>query len=288
MLSSFEKQVIAGLAFKAGLAATLLAAWSAIPEDFFQSERSLIDLAQLGVTEERAAREVLEKSVELGLLDKASTGFRPRSGTHSKFQRLALALHSIEYYITSIHLDATRASIVLTKPAKPSILEKKLSDLGWRTSDLEPTEHAFHSMVRSARFRVVVMTPFFDIKGAKWLQELFSLTEVGVDCVLVLRSLENPTWDDYPSGYDSIVSWLNEHNVRVFNYSMPRIEGKGRETFHAKVVLCDHNVAYLGSSNMTSASISHSMEMGVTVSGRAAADVAVVIEAVLATAIEFR
>lgn len=287
MLSAFEKQVIAGLSFKAGLVATLLDAWSGISENLIQTERSLIDLAQLGVTEERATREVLEKSVKLGLLDKAALGFRPRPGVHGRFKRLALALHAIEYYISFVHVDVTRTSVVLTKPAKPSTLEQKLSELGWRTSDLEQTDHAFHSMVRSAQFRVVVMTPFFDVKGATWLQELFSLTKVGIEHVLVLRSLENPTWDDYPIGYDSIVCWLKEHNVRVFNYSIPRIEGKGRETFHAKVVLCDQDAAYLGSSNMTSASISHSMEMGVAVSGRAAADVAVVIEAVLGSAIEW-
>lgn len=287
MLSAFEKQIIAGLSFKAGLVATLLDAWSGVSENLTQTERSLIDLAQLGVTEERATREVLEKSVELGLLDKSSLGFYPKPGAHGRFQRLALELHAIEYYISSVHVDVTQTSVVLTKPAKPSTLEQKLSELGWRTSDLEQTDHAFQSMVRSAHFRVVVMTPFFDVKGATWLQELFSLTQDGVEHVLVLRSLENPKADDYPIGYDSIKDWLKENKIRVFNYSIPRIEGKGRETFHAKVLLCDQKTAYLGSSNMTSASIFHSMEMGVALSGRAAADVAVVIEAVLGSAIEW-
>jgi phosphatidylserine/phosphatidylglycerophosphate/cardiolipin synthase-like enzyme len=286
-LTAFEKQVIEGLAFKAGLAATLLDAWSEIPHTLVQSERSLVNLAQLGVTEERATREVLEKSVEVGLLDKVTTGFLPRTGTHNKFQRLALSLHAIEYYTSSIHVDATRTSVVLTKPAKPSTLEQKLSQRGWRTSDLEPTDSAFHSMCRSAKSRVVVMTPFLDVKGAAWLKELFSVTMPRVERILVLRSLESPTKDDYPNGYDSIAEWLGEQSIRVFNYSIPKLDGKGRETFHAKVLLCDYEIAYLGSSNITSASISHSMEMGVTVSGRAAADVAVVIEAVLDSAKEW-
>ena len=75
--------------------------------------------------------------------------------------------------------------------------------------------------------------------------------------------------------------------IRIFNYSIPKLEGKGRETFHAKVVLCDHNAAYIGSSNMTVASLEHSMEMGVALYGRAAADVAVVLDAVLNTAVEW-
>ena len=72
--------------------------------------------------------------------------------------------------------------------------------------------------------------------------------------------------------------------MNVYNYSIPRADG-GRETFHAKAVLCDRCFAYLGSSNITAASLEHSMEMGVVLHGRAAADVAEVIDAVLAAAI---
>lgn len=113
---------------------------------------------------------------------------------------------------------------------------------------------------------------------------MFSATKPGVEQVLILRTLESPTKDDYPVGYDSIAGWLKDNCVRVINYSIPRSNSFGRETFHAKVVLCDSDAAYLGSSNMTSASLEHSMEMGVALKGRAAADVAVVLEAVMRAA----
>lgn len=189
-------------------------------------------------------------------------------------------------YQTAVHQDATVSQIVLTKPPRPSTLEEKLAELGWRTSDIEPTDHAFTSVVQSAQNRVVVMTPFFDGKGAAWLRELFSHTKPGVQRVLILRSLENPTWKDYPSGYDAIAGWLKSENVRVYNYSIPRVAGGGRETFHAKVVLSDRNIAYLGSSNLNAASLEYSMELGVVLEGKAAADVAVVIDAVLAAAVQ--
>ncbi|MGC2519132.1 MAG: phospholipase D-like domain-containing protein [Burkholderiales bacterium] len=283
-LEAFEKHVVAGLAYKAGLAAALLDAWSELSATSAQSERSLIDLAQLGVTEEHPARELLVKSVELGLLDASPSGFIPRENAHSRFKRLAFALYAIEHYVLSVHKDATIARIVLTKPFRSSMLERKLSERGWKTSELEPTDHAFHRMVRSAQHRVVVMTPFFDVKGASWLQELFSLAQTGVERILVLRSLEDPTRKDYPNGYDSIAPWLKAEAVHVFNYSIPRVEDSGRETFHAKVVLCDRDAAYIGSSNMTAASLEHSMEMGVALQGRAAADVAVVLDAVVSAA----
>jgi len=286
-LTAFEKKIVAGLAYKSGLAAALLDSWAELSEISVQSERSLIDMAQLGVTEERSARELLEKSVELGLLEIATSGFRPHGNAHSRFKRIAFALNIIEYYVTSVHKDATTARVVLTKPPKPSMLEQKLTEIGWRTSELEPTDHAFHSMVRAAQRRVVVMTPFFDAKGALWLQELISFVQPGVECILVLRSLEDPTRNDYPDGYKIILPWLKAKAVSVFNYSIPRIEGSGRETFHAKVVLCDRNAAYLGSSNMNAASLEHSMEMGVALQGRAAADVAIVLDAVISAAIQW-
>jgi hypothetical protein len=161
-LTAFEQAVLAGLADKAGLAAALLEAWADLPNDSAQSARSLVDAAQLGVTEEEATRELLERSVELGLAEAVPFGFKPRAAAHPRFQRLAFALHAVEHYRSTVHRDATVAQVVLTKPPRPSMLEQKLSALGWRTADLEPTEHAFHGMVRAAKHRVVVMTPFFD------------------------------------------------------------------------------------------------------------------------------
>jgi len=163
------------------------------------------------------------------------------------------------------------------------MLEQQLSALGWRTTELEATEHAFHGMVRAAKRRMVVMTPFFDSTGATWLTELLSNVSPGVERILILRSLEDNTRKDYPFGFDAISQWLKVEGVRVFNYSIPRMDG-GRETFHAKAVLCDRSTAYLGSSNVTAASLEHSMEMGVVLEGRAAAGVAEVIDAVLAAA----
>lgn len=282
-LTAFEQSILAGLADKAGLASSLLDAWSDLPANSVQSARSLIDAAQLGVTEEGATRDFLVHSVTLGLLERAPSGFRPREGIHSHFRRLAFALNAVEHYRSAVHRDATIAQIVLTKPPQPSDLEQELSALGWRTAELEATEHAFNGMIRAARRRVVVMTPFFDSKGAAWLQELFSYAAPSVERTLILRSLEDSTRKDYPIGFDAIAPWLRSHEVRVFNYSIPR-DGGGRETFHAKAVLCDRSLAYLGSSNVTAASLEHSMEMGVVLQGRAAASIAEVIDAVLAAA----
>lgn len=246
--------------------------------------RSLIDLAGLIVTEEVAAQEVLEELVHLGLVSATGAGYRLSNVTSQTLGKLALSLEAIAYYKSVVHRDETGARVVLTKPPQPSALELHLAQRGWRASDIEATQHAFHSLVRTARVRVVVMTPFLDIKGAHWLKELFEVVPTSAERVLLLRSMEDPERADYPVGYPHIASWLSAEGVRVFNYSIPRVGRPGRETFHAKVLLCDDHSAYVGSSNMTAASLEYSMEMGISVTGRAAAQVGVVLDAVLASA----
>jgi phosphatidylserine/phosphatidylglycerophosphate/cardiolipin synthase-like enzyme len=285
-LTAFEQAAVAGLAYKAGLAGALLEAWGELPADSVQSARSLSHAAHLGVTEEGATRELLERSTRLGLVEATPFGFKARSGTHTRFRRLAFALYVVDYYLSFVHRDATEAQVVMTKPSQPSVLERKLSALGWRTAALELTENAFQGMVRAAQRRVVVMTPFFDRTGAAWLQDLLTCVAPGVERILILRSLEDQSRKDYPLGYDTIAPWLKTNSVRVFNYSISRASS-GRETFHAKVVLCDRTAAYLGSSNLTAASIEHSLEMGVVLNGRAVTGVSEVIDAVLATATEW-
>lgn len=279
-LTAFEREVIAALSEKAALAGSLLDAWAKLPMGAAPSPRALIDAAQLGLTEEAATRDLLERAVSLGLAEVAGSGFKPTSAGRPLLSRLAFALQSIEYYRSHVHRDATTARVVLTKPPQPSVLEQKLSDLGWRTSELEMTEHAFQGMVRLATKRVVVMTPFFDEHGARWLQETLSHVKPGVERNLILRSLEAPWRKDYPNGYAVLASWLQAERIIVYNYSLPRQAGS-RETFHAKAVLCDRSLAYLGSSNVNEASLEHSMEMGVVLNGRAANDVAEVLDAVI-------
>jgi phosphatidylserine/phosphatidylglycerophosphate/cardiolipin synthase-like enzyme len=51
------------------------------------------------------------------------------------------------------------------------------------------------------------------------------------------------------------------------------------------VILADAIFAYVGSANVTAASREQSMEMGVIVKGQAAAEVAIIIDAIIGSAI---
>ena len=283
-LSAFEKQAIAALSTRAALAARILETWATLPAGSSQTAASVTALAQLGVTEERRAQQVLADAASAGLLVRQGGGYVMRAQGQPALVRLAYALRAIDFYVSQVHQDETEARVVLTKPPRPSCLEHELGNLGWHTAGIEPTEHAFISLAQEAVKRVVVVTPFFDVKGALWLRELFQQVGKGVLKVLVLRSLDDPGRYDYPAGFDAIAAWLKSEGVAVYNYSIPRVDGMGRETFHAKIVLCDDQAAYVGSSNLNSASLEHSMELGVVLKGRAALDAGTVVEAVLRAA----
>lgn len=284
-LTAFEMQVIAALAPRAGLAAQLFDAWCRLSTTAsIHTAQSLTSLAGLGVTEERGAQEVLAESCRVGLLRKVDRGFVREEQILALMRRLVHALYAIQYYAASVHRDASSARILLTTPPTPCALEAELDSLGWRVGGLEPTTQAFIAMMQRAEHRAVVMTPFLDGRGATWLKQLFLHTKPGVSRILILRRLEAPDRPDYPSGFEDLRTWLAGHEVKVYNYSLARSGVPGRETFHAKVVLCDSTVAYVGSSNFSAASLEHSMEMGAAVEGRAARDVSLVVDAILQVA----
>ena len=280
-LTALEEQLISIMGDRAGVAATVLAAWAKLHPESMQTVNSLTNLAQLGTGDERAVEQVLNNAVGLGLINKKGSQYSAVEEKFGSFDRLALLLNTSAFYAREVHEDATSARIVLTKPRQPSVLERNLSNYGWHTAELDSTHTALIGMVQGAKQRIVLMTPFLDSAGAERVKGLFEMAAENVEKILILRSLEDDTRYDYPKGYDSIREWLHGKNINILNYSLKRAGSYTRETFHAKVVLCDRSNAYLGSSNMTAASFDYSMEMGVIINGKAVEKVATIIDAVI-------
>ena len=78
--------------------------------------------------------------------------------------------------------------------------------------------------------------------------------------------------------------WLRTQSVGVWDYQLPH-PANGRllplETFHAKIVLADKRLAYVGSANFLGSGDGTSLEAGVLVDGSAAAQVARLIDGVI-------
>lgn len=199
----------------------------------------------------------------------------PKSDAQT-MRQLALMLAGASAYVNSVHRDVDEVEVVLTKPLRPSELERSLREAGYEQVGLVATGEMFAAMAAGSRSRFTVMTPFLDLAGAKALVRLYEKTADRVARRLIIRT--SPS--GLPDGYIATAEALRKLGVHVFDYRLER-EGGGFETFHAKVVLADRDWAYVGSTNMNQWSLAYSMELGVSLRGRAAGRIARVLDAVL-------
>lgn len=282
MLSPFEKAVISAFAVDLALAGNILSELSgSMPSPF--NEQDVARRIGLSAGQEPSVLGCLRTAEKLGIIREIDAGWQMAKAPEN-LKRLGELLEAVGYYKSEAHHDDNTVSVVLTRPGHPSRLEAELENLGWKTASLELTEEAFLSLAANAKEHLVVMTPFLDLVGARWLISLFERTAPEVKRRLILRYLGMPAHPSYPTGYDAIAAALSEIGVEVFDYALTRENANGYETFHAKVVLADRAMAYVGSSNMNKASLEHSMEMGVVVEGKAAQHISRVLDTIMKVA----
>jgi hypothetical protein len=174
-----------------------------------------------------------------------------------------------------------RARLVVTLPFRPSKLENALNSVAPDGAPaLTDTQEAFNHIARRSKNQLVVGTPFIDAAGIDWARRLFA-TSQAKSRILVLR--DRSRLDQYSAEAAKLLPLLSElleYRVRHpdADRSLPI------ETFHAKIVLADASVAYVGSANMLHSSLEVALECGFIVEGPAVAQVADVVAAILRVA----
>jgi hypothetical protein len=164
-----------------------------------------------------------------------------------------------------------RATTVVTFPTSSGGIVRALPRTGFSYAGLMSSEEAFDRIADAATTRLTVLTPFLNDNGLDDVLELFRRTSAPEKNLVVRRyggalaTARARLGDLEPLGVE----------VRNYTVSLP----KGFETFHAKVVIADHDLAYVGSANMTRFE-RRSMELGILVDGKAAKVVASVVRAV--------
>lgn len=157
--------------------------------------------------------------------------------------------------------------LVLTPPSSPCLLSKELEKRGPHTTRIEDTREVFQHLAHEAKARLIVMTPFLDESGAKFLVDIFARTNDNVDRILILRFLSREgKYQNHSEGFDFIKDELDELGVTIYDYAVRRGNSGWLETFHAKVLLADRSLAYIGSANINRYSLENSMEVGVLLS----------------------
>lgn len=164
-----------------------------------------------------------------------------------------------------------RATTVVTFPTSSVGIVRALPRTGFSYAGLMSSEEAFDRIADAETTRLTVLTPFLNNEGLDDVLELFGRTSAPEKNLVVRR---------YGGALATARARLGELEplgveVRNYTVSLP----KGFETFHAKVVIADHDLAYVGSANMTRFE-RRSMELGIMVDGKAAKVVASVVRAV--------
>jgi phosphatidylserine/phosphatidylglycerophosphate/cardiolipin synthase-like enzyme len=281
MLCASDQRILRALSPWADIAGDVLSCLALPSYAGSFDESRLCGDAGLPSTQTIAVVGLLKELGKLGLVSERDDIRWQVTAKTGVLEKLVPLMDAIGFYRNNIHQDHTTASVVLTRPGQPSRLEDALSALGFVTGRMEITSEAFGDVAASARRRLVVMTPFLDEHGAKWLSDLLRRARPEVKKVVILRYLKNPSHPNYPVGFAILGPVLAELGASVHDYAVPRLVGGGTETFHAKVVLADDDYAYIGSANMNRASLEHSMEMGILARGDAARTVANVIDAII-------
>jgi phosphatidylserine/phosphatidylglycerophosphate/cardiolipin synthase-like enzyme len=177
--------------------------------------------------------------------------------------------------------DDGRATAVVTMPPAPSAIGAALPTTGVAHAALVTTQETFERLAEAATNSFTIMTPFLNDEGLVIALDLFCRTRARRKHLIVRRSgvaraAVDRRWND-----------LSNLGVIILNYALPAVGGY--ETFHAKVLLADQDLAYVGSANMT-AFARHSMELGILADGRAARVVASIVRSVerIATRVDAR
>ena len=197
--------------------------------------------------------------------------------------RLAQMLKGADPY-RRLRTDPSSLELAVTMPMPPSRLEQELGATAGRPGGYLTTAAAFSRLAQAAKQRLVVLTPFIDAGGFLWLRRTFATTASQVQKTLVLREADRYAVELSVQHAD----WLQSMNICVWDYRLAHDSNSGRtlpfETFHAKIVLSDDSLAYVGSANFLGSSEALTLETGVLMDGRPAAQVARLIDAVLRVA----
>ncbi|MCW8916518.1 MAG: phospholipase D-like domain-containing protein [Magnetovibrio sp.] len=173
-----------------------------------------------------------------------------------------------------------KSRLVVTLPPQSGYIAQVLPEQGIEYVKIEETTDAFVEVAAAAKQRLAIITPFIDRAGLEWVSVLFNeASEDSVEKILIVRN-----YSDFVSCCQNNRDIQIPPSVRVFDYRKDIHEcpnGISYETFHAKIVLADSDIAYVGSANMLESSVSFALEAGVIVEKEASASVGLLVDAIL-------
>lgn len=177
----------------------------------------------------------------------------------------------IKEYTFKVNSDKINASLIetllqkVTQTTPPGDFEFAASfpktlevSKKWGIDDLYPR---LCKLILGASRRIIIVNPFFDKSSIdKLIPFLKSAAKRHVKIILIVRAQ-----NDYQINLRKIFLAIGD------SVEIKYISGIGEKSpfyLHAKVMIIDDNVAYVGSANLTKYSLGENIEVGVIVSGK--------------------
>ncbi|MFD1513456.1 phospholipase D-like domain-containing protein [Halomarina rubra] len=196
---------------------------------------------------------------------------RVEQATDVLYQQL-VATRVLEQRARTDGEDETVVEILATVPAKFDT--SRLS--GPRIGPLAPR---LRSMLLEAKQSVRIANPYFDA-GQRILRDVVALPRKGVETRLLTRETDHA---EHRTVLNEMYHSLSTDQRYLFNVrELYELDDAGYQTTatHAKIVVVDDTVAYVGSANFTATSLTSNFELGVKLRGPPVKDVAAVFDEV--------
>lgn len=156
----------------------------------------------------------------------------------------------------------------------PKVNASRLS--GPRVGPLAPR---LRSILLEARQSVRIANPYFDA-GQRILRDIVALPQKGVETRILTRETNRA---EHCAILNKMYNSLNPDKRHLFNIrELYELNDAGYQTTatHAKIVVADDTVAYVGSANFTATSLTTNFELGMKLQGPPVEDVATVFDEV--------
>lgn len=255
--------------YEALLFSKILKFFSSTEHDYILSADTICAGARITTSEKSRFKKVMAHLSEKNLVVKEDSGWRAIR-TSQRYQNSAMLLEGA-FYADKLREKEKHIQLALTLPLKPSELQKHLPNKGFLLANMSDTDTCFQSIALSAKSEFTIMTPFLDKVGVLWVKELFELTaEKDIKRTLVIRDYEK-----CKQQLRQIREAIERLDIKIIDYLIEYQDAEAKrnqsyETFHAKIVLADDTVAYIGSANMLESSQIRSLEAGVVIKDHSA------------------
>ncbi len=147
-----------------------------------------------------------------------------------------------------------------------------------------PLSAALHRLIVESEKEIVILSPFFEKRGFEFLASaLLSAARRGVNTTIISRKLEDtdsPNFKTISAFVRRAAAEGQRGRFRIYEY-LEDSDDNGGVAFHAKVMLADERVAYIGSANLTGRGMADRLEIGVLLRGPVVRIVGYLVRAVL-------